>query len=390
MSKNIFVKWYKSAKERVEEVKSRMKEIKEEKKIEFAEARVTSGANKGRMTLELSPANIAKTAATILIVLLLFYFLFEIRGILLIFFIAFLLAAALDPLVDKLQENKVPRSISVLSIYILAFLLLGVFATKVFGLLLDQTVEIVGSLEGFVTHIKENGGTFPFSEQIGPFINETINAVDVQTVAANYREAFNIVSNQLLSISIGLFNLLIVLVLTFFITVEEESIDDFMLSLFPKKYGKYIITRMTAIKDQIGLWLRGQLMVSIVAAIISYIGLAALGVDYALTLSIIAGFSMVIPVIGRGVAWLLTLPIVLNQDPWLALWMSVYYLAIQQVENNFLVPYIMNKAVGLSPIIIIFAMMVGGHYLGVLGLILSIPIATTVAIFVRDFVARKK
>lgn len=115
-----------------------------------------------------------------------------------------------------------------------------------------------------------------------------------------------------------------------------------------------------------------------------------MGINYALTLSLIAGIFMVIPVIGPVFAWVITFPIVFNQSPILSLWMSIYYFIIQQLEGNIIVPYIMNKAVGLSPVIIIFAMMVGWQYLGILGLILAIPIATTVAIFIHDYSVRPK
>jgi predicted PurR-regulated permease PerM len=172
--------------------------------------------------------------------------------------------------------------------------------------------------------------------------------------------------------------------------VEERAIQNFFQSLFPSKYSKYISTRLEAVKDQIGYWLRGQLLLSLISAFITYIGLLIFGVDYALTLSVIAGLAMVIPVIGRVFAWVIAFPIVFNQSPLLSLWMSLYYLFLQQVENNVLVPYIMNRAVGLSPIIIIIAMMIGGQYLGILGLVLSIPIATTVAIFVRDYASKAK
>jgi predicted PurR-regulated permease PerM len=127
-----------------------------------------------------------------------------------------------------------------------------------------------------------------------------------------------------------------------------------------------------------------------VCGVITYIGLAVMGVNYALTLSVIAGISMVVPVIGRVFAWILAFPIVFNQSPILSLWMSIFYLVMQQVEVNVLVPYIMNRAVGLNPLIIMIAMLIGGQFLGVLGLILSIPIATTVAIFIKDYTSREK
>ena len=136
--------------------------------------------------------------------------------------------------------------------------------------------------------------------------------------------------------------------------------------------------------------MRGQLLLSLIATILSYVGLLILGVNYALTFSIIAGIMMLIPVVGRVFAWILTAPIVLNQSPLLALWVSIYYFILLQIESNIIVPYIMNKAVGLSPIIIMFAMLVGYQYLNILGLIISIPIATTAAIFIQDYTQKVK
>ena len=115
-----------------------------------------------------------------------------------------------------------------------------------------------------------------------------------------------------------------------------------------------------------------------------------MNVDYALTLSVIASILLVIPVMGRIFALFLTLPVVLNQSPLLALWVTIFYLVLQQLEVNIISPYIMNKAIGLSPIIIIFAMLVGSQYLGVLGLVISIPLATSVAIFVKDYMEKAK
>jgi predicted PurR-regulated permease PerM len=138
------------------------------------------------------------------------------------------------------------------------------------------------------------------------------------------------------------------------------------------------------VKVKIGEWIRGQLMVSIVAAVISFIGLAIAGVQFSLLISVITGICMIVPVFGRVIACILVLPIVMNQSPALALFVIIYYFGISQVENNIIVPLLMNKALGLSPIIIIFALMIGFQFLGVLGLILAIPIATIVSIFAKD------
>jgi predicted PurR-regulated permease PerM len=167
-------------------------------------------------------------------------------------------------------------------------------------------------------------------------------------------------------------------------TVDELALEKFSVSLFPDRYSIYISKRLEMIKTKIGQWIRGQILVSLVAAIITFIGLAIAGVEFSLLISVITGICMIIPVFGRVVAAVLALPIVLNQSPALALFLVIYYFAVSQIENNILVPLLMNKAVGLSPLIIIFALMVGFQFMGVLGLVLAIPVATIISIFAKD------
>lgn len=344
-----------------------------------------------RLVVDFTLGHVAKITVVVLLLLAFFTFVQEISGVLFIFFISFLLAAALDPVVDRLQAYGVPRALSMILIYIVLFILLGVFVGNVVTLVADQVAGIAGNVGGWIYELQNDGHIyFSDARYLQPYLEQFLHTVDVQAAATQLQSALFIVKDQLINISIGLFNLLIVLTLTFFMTVEEKSIDNFFLSMFPSRHAKYISGKMEAVKDQIGHWLRGQLFVSIAAGLLSYIGLVIMGVDYALTLSLIAGISMVIPVVGRFIAWVITFPIVFNQSPMLSLWMSIYYLAIQQVENNIMVPKIMNKAVGLSPIIIIFAMMVGWQYLEIVGLVFSIPVATTVALFLKDYTQKEK
>lgn len=344
-----------------------------------------------KLVIEVSPGTIAKSTAVVLLLLLSLYFLYQISGILVLLFVSFLFAAALDPVVDFLQRHKLPRGLAVLAIYLIIFYVLGVSLSNLIPLMAKQVVDIGKSVADFVQNITSNSSELsPLAKQFKPIFDQLYQAIDIKTAAEQIQSALQVVAGQLLNISFGLMNLVLVLVLTFFMTVEERALHDFFLSLFPSRYGNYISTRMEAVKEKIGHWLRGQLLLSLVAGVLTYIGLLVLNVDYALTLSVIAGVLMVIPVMGRVFAWLFTLPVVLNQSPILALWVSIYYFVLFQVENNFLVPYIMNRVVGLSPIIIIFAMLVGSQYLGILGLVISIPIATSVAIFVKDYLEKAK
>ncbi len=384
------LRWLNTIKDKYFELKRKIQDRRDQKDQCFNDAILPKANTPNRMIVELSAQSVAKSAAYVLFMLVLIYFFYDIRVVLLMFFISFLLAAALDPVIDWLQKKSCPRALAVLLVYVVLFMLIGVFITNVVSLIASQVMEIAQSVGNFVNNITEDSSAIPWASQYKPYLNQFYQTINLQAAASQIQNALKVVSDQLLSISFGLFNTIIILILTFFMTVEEKPIEVFFLSLFPSKYAKYISTRLEAVKDHIGQWLRGQLMVSLVTGLISYIGLFVLGVNYALTLSIIAGCCMVVPVMGRVFAWILTFPIVFNQSPMLSLWMSIFYIILQQIENNLLIPYIMNKAVGLSPIIIIFAMMVGGQYLGLLGLILAIPIATTAAIFVHDYTSKQK
>jgi predicted PurR-regulated permease PerM len=365
--------------------------MKKQKEDALLQHNVIPKETKDRMFVDLNPISVAKSAAMVLLMVVLFYFLFEIRSLLLMLFVSFLFAAALDPLVDMMQKKGLPRSLSVIIIYLLAIAMSAWFVTNLVTLLAEQVIEIAKNITTIVTNItKGNVNSLPFAEQLRPYFDQFYQTLDLQTAANQIQNALQLVGSQLLGISIGLINFVLVLVLTFFMTVEEKAIEEFVRSLFPSRYSRYISTRLEAVKDQVGYWLRGQLLVSVICGILTYIPLALLGVNYALTLSVIAAIAMVIPVIGRVFAWLLAFPIVFNQSPTLALWMSVVYFVLQQVELNLIIPYVMNRAVGLSPIILMIAMMIGGQYLGILGLILSIPVATTAAIFVKDYATREK
>lgn len=344
-----------------------------------------------KVQIEVAAITIAKATAVVLLLLLLAYFLYQISGILVLFFVSFLFAASLDPLVDFLHKRKIPRGIGVLLIYFVVFLVVGLLISSLVPLIAKQIFDISRIIGSSVQNLTlDKDSNLPWASQLKPYIDQLYQAVDVKTAATQIQNALQLLGIQLLNISFGLMNIILVLILTFFMTVEEKALQQFYLSLFPSRYGQYISTKMEAVKEKIGYWLRGQFLLSVVTGILTYLGLLILGVEYALTLSVVAGILMVIPVVGRVFAWILALPIVFGQSALLAFWVTIFYFVLQQIENNILAPYIMNKAVGLSPVIIIFAMLVGAQYLGILGLVISIPIATTVAIFVKDYVEKAK
>lgn len=387
-----------SIKKKISNIKDKAEQIRKNRQVDHHDTgKVILPAEKTRrVKVELSALSIAKSTAAILVVLLLAYFILNISNILILFFIAFFIAAALDPLIDILQRFRFPRVLGLGLVYIVSFVLIALLIASLLPVIADQLVGIARMTNDVIVGISTQGqGNYPFAEQIKPLVDELYAAIDVKALAMQLQNSLQLVSSQIVSlggnlwnvlmfITNGLMNLLLIAILVFFMTVDEKAVENFCISIFPNKYSEYISERMQMVKTKIGHWIRGQFLVSLISGLATFVGLALMGIEYSVILSVIAGVMMVIPVFGRVFAWLIALPIVLSQSPILALYMTIFYLAISQVENNIMVPLLMNKAVGLSPILIIFALLVGGQFLGLLGLVLAIPMATIIAIFLKD------
>lgn len=355
-----------------------------------------------RVVVELSMASVAKATLLIIFLYLLVQFFASIEQILIIFFVSVFLAAALDPTVDKLQEKKIPRAIGVLLIYFAVFIFLFIFFSQLIPLIATQVSELANKVAEFITNITSNGESdLPFAKHWKPFLDDFLVNVDQDTIIANLQAGLEYIAGQLSNVAgntwtaltvifNGLVNALIVLVLTFFLVIEEENSESFLRSLFPSKYSHYIVTKTNEVKDKVGDWLRGQITLAITMGVITGIGFFVLGVEYAATLGMIAAIAEFLPMIGPTVTFLAGALIASNQSLWLVLGVAIWCAFMQILEGNVLIPLIMRKAVGLSPVIIILAMLVGFQFLGILGIVIALPTATVISIFIGDYAKKKK
>lgn len=359
-----------------------------------------------KFELTVSAATIAKWAAITILLLLLTAFLYEIRDILVIFLVALLFSAALDPMVDGLERRRVPRSIGVILVYIAILFVLGFVLSNLIPVVAKEVSELAVRVQEFISNIVNGEITLPgFLERYRPLIKEFFEGVDISKVSG-YKDILIQVANRISDVAgnvinlilvtfNGFFNAILVLVLTFLMTIDEAGIDKFILSLFPARHADYIRAKSNAIKEKMGYWLRGQVVLCFIVGILVYLGFLVIGlftqnVEYSATIALVAGLTELIPYAGPFIAWIIALPIVANQSLVLILWMTGLMYIVQVMENNFIVPMVMKKAVGMSPIFIMFAMFVGFQFLGVLGVVLSVPLATAIALFVKDYAEKEK
>lgn len=333
--------------------------------------------------INISVWTIIKIVLTLVGLVLAYY----LREIFAIVFVAFMLAALIDPLADWFEKHKIPRGLAVLLICVVLF---GAFTGMIFLLIppiLDQITEFSRDFAGYWEKISLS---FASLERWGAEkgISESIRN-SVVSLEAGIAKWVSGLFATITGIVGGIAAFVVILVLTFYMVVEEEAIKRIIRDLLPEKRWDYAIARGSEVKKKLGDWLRGQLVLCCIIGLFVYIGLLILGVDYALALGVFAGFTEMIPYVGPVLGAIPAVFLAFADSPVKAFFVVVFYFIIQQLENNLLVPKVMQKATGINPVVSIIALLIGVKLAGFIGVLLAIPLTTAASVFVKDFYSKE-
>ncbi len=296
---------------------------------------------------------------------ILLWVLYLIIDIILLLFVAFILVSALSPMIERLIRWKIPKTLSILIIFLLMIGALVSLITLTLTPLLNQTNNLVSSL----------------SESISSLLKA--NYIDRSIVDRELSSFSGHLVSYTLSIFENVVTIASVFVITFYMLLDKRKIEDLATSFFVGRQER-VRKLIRQIEEKLGYWMRGQLVLSLTIGVIYYIGLFALGVPFALPLAILGGLLEVVPVIGPLIAAIPALLITLTVSPLLAGVVAAYYFAVQQIENHVIVPQVMKRAVGLNPILVILVVAIGGRLLGIGGALLAVPIAVVVQVVLTD------
>ncbi|HLD71154.1 MAG TPA: AI-2E family transporter [Candidatus Peribacteraceae bacterium] len=357
--------------------------------------------------VHLSIRSIVKSTFAILAItigVLLAYFL---QDKLILLLLAIFIAAVLDPGVNNMRRWGIPRGVAILAQYFVALFL-------ILFLLVSLIPIISVQLQQIALFMSQEVNAFLVDPTISlPLLTDEVNArltlliqTTLQDLSINqFTDALTQFGQNLSTAAQGslrflaqiagsvvnfFVNLVIVLVLAFFIQIEKEKILSWLRGFLPVRLRPYVDAKTEAIHIKIGQWARGQLLLCLSIGCLVFLALIILRMPYALTLAILEGFTEFIPVVCPFIAAVPAVLIAITQEGfiWALVLAAVYYI-IQWCENNLLVPLIMKRAVGLSPVAIIFAMLIGISFPTiihpVLGIILSIPTTTIIALFLEDW-----
>lgn len=327
-----------------------------------------------KFTVEIS----LKTIAYLLLLGLTIFIVSQILDIIVLVMIAFVLMTALHPLVAKINTITKSRILAVLLVY---FLLLGSFVVVGAVLippLIDQTVKLLTRLSEL------DLASFPVLNELTQY---HLNPTEIGTLLSQYAGSVGTVLSYVFSTFSVLFSISTVLVMSLYLLLEREHLYRYASILFRTKDRDERSKKLfNAVEEALGGWVRGEFFLMLIIGVLTYIGLSLLSIPYALPLAILAGLLEALPNIGPTLAAIPAIIIAsITISPVIGIVTAILYMLIQAAENNFVVPQVMKKAVGISPLTAIVLILMGIRFGGFIGALLVIPIYIVLRVVLQEF-----
>ncbi len=345
------------------------------------------------MTPPMTPTRVMINTAAVLAVIGLAWLLIQVRSIVLLLILGILLAAAIDPLVTRLRQRGFTRGQAILTIYVAILTLLGLGLYLVAPPLIAQGTDLINDIPTILTDLRtealQSQNQFVRTAGVRTFDNAIRTYARLQQsppVAPDTALGF------LTSVVGVLFTTITVMIVAFYWMTEKAIIKRVLLGLVPLSSRDRAHALWDEIEAKLGGWTRGQLTLMAVIGILSGIAYSPLAIDvrFWLPIAIWAGLTELIPFIGPALGGA-TAAVVALADSWQkAVMVVVFVVLLQQLEGAVLVPRVMRNAVGMTPLTVILAVLIGNVLNGPLGAVLAIPVGAAVQVIVQDLLGSRR
>ncbi|MEK7598564.1 MAG: AI-2E family transporter [Patescibacteria group bacterium] len=317
-----------------------------------------------------------------ILIILALWFLYLVRDVIALIFVSILIVSAIDPAVDWMQKKKIPRSVGVSIIYLFILAVISLSVSFLIPPLVEQFRDFSQKIPQFSQALSG------FTDDLKIFFGNE-NVVGGQQAISGFGSEFSSLSGKIFTRTVGFFSgfisVIVILAMAFYMAVKENGIKNFIVSVTPEKHKQYAAHLTERIKIKMGRWMQGQLVLMVIIFALDFIGLSLLKVPYALALALFAGIMEVVPYLGPIISAFPGVILGFTISPFTGFMAILLYWLAQQFENYVVVPQIMKKAVGLNPITVIVALLIGIKLGGIFGAILAIPIAAAVGVVTDDF-----
>ncbi|KKR44986.1 MAG: protein of unknown function UPF0118 [Microgenomates group bacterium GW2011_GWC1_41_20] len=310
-----------------------------------------------------------RTIIFTVLLLLGIWILYFMRGILLMLFVSFLLMTILDPLVNFFVKFKIHRSLSVVITYVLVIGTLGGVIAVLAPVLVAETTSFVSALPEYLSKINLSPSTVNLTSGL------------VQQVGGVLNFTFSVFSN--------VFSILTILVFSFYMLLGYSGIRNQIILLLGEDRGMKMNKIIEAVEERLGKWSRGQLLLMLAVAIGNYIGYLLLKIPFALPLALLTGIFEIVPILGPVISAIPAVMIGLGISPLTGIGAAAVAFVVNQLENYVLVPKIMQKSTGVSPLLILISVAIGAKLAGVMGVIIAVPFVITLQVILKEYFGKE-
>jgi predicted PurR-regulated permease PerM len=294
----------------------------------------------------------------------------KLKNFLMVVLLSVVLASFVEVGTRVLKKLKIPRIVSVIFIYALG-------STIVIGLLYLVVPLFTSEIQNFVTLFPKTSYLY---QVLNPIASHGLSTGTIKTIFSG--------GTDLLATLGGIFgsliNVILVIIISFYLAAQEKGIEQFLRVVTPDEQEDYVVGLWARVERKIGYWFGGQVLVAILVGMVTYIGLFIMGVPYALILSALAGFFVFVPF---GTALSLAPAVALGYlggGVGLALQIFIFYGIVHYLESYFLSPYVLHRTIGMPMLVIILAAIACFELFGLVGIVISIPLAVLILELLND------
>lgn len=329
--------------------------------------------------LDISWGTILKLFFAVLIL----YVLYQIKDILIWFVFALIISILFNSPIEFLRKLKIPRILAVCFAYVAFFGILILIVYSTIPLFVSEIKQFSQVLPQYFEKISpplRDLGVKAF-EDIDTFLNTLGGALE--KIVANIFNIFFVIFG-------GIFATIFILTTAIFLSLEEKGVEKGLTLFFPKKYENYLLSIWEKCQRKVSGWFLTRIIACLFVGIVSFIAFLLFNTPYSFTLGLLAGALNFIPIVGPIITGILLFIIIAVENISKAIFVLITFILIQQVENNILTPFLSKKFVGLSPVLVLASLVIGGTLFGFLGAILAIPLAGILFEFFKEFLEKKK
>ncbi len=330
-----------------------------------------------------------KSIIRVLIAIAVVFALLQLTDLVLVVLTSIVIASFVKTVSEKLKTYRIPKALSVLTMYILGFLSLAGLFYFFIPVLIVELSKLIPVIVDLVPDLM-NSEAVVGAQSIATSISEGAVVGDILNSLQNTLSSFSSGFFGFISSLFGnIINVVLIVVISFYLSMADDGVESFLRIVTPRKHEAYVIDLWHRSQRKIAHWFRGQMLLALIISLMTFVGLALLGVEYALLLAVIAAFAELIPfgIIFAAIP-AVSLAFATGGLP-LAILVVILYVVIQQIENYVLQPLIVGKVTGISPIAIILAVLISLKLAGFWGLILAIPVSVTLLEYIKDLEKEK-